>query len=192
MSSSPPPIPPNTSSFGSAIPSFVKNFGIARTNRFVANIAPPRNLNVPYLSGIEIEAAEMPAISIQTSEFQYDQAPRISIPLLRNPQGQTNLTIRLDEKHEYRRIFTRWIESVIRKPQNVSSFTGYSKNYYNEYVGSVQILQLGVEGKITAGISLLNAYPISAEALRYDWGENDQYHRLSVQFTYFDYYEIRI
>ena len=69
-----PPAGLNTSSYGSAIPTFVKENGIARTNRFVANIAPPQAISLGnYLSGIEIEKAEIPAISIQTTEFQYDQ-----------------------------------------------------------------------------------------------------------------------
>lgn len=190
-----PSIPSNIPSFSSAIPSFVSKNKIARTNRFVANIGLPTAINLPsgnVISGIEIESAEIPAITIQTTEFQYDQSPRINIPILRSPQGQTNITIRLDEKHDYRNIFSEWLENIIMVPTNSSSFTGYKKNYYNQYKGSIQILQLGIEGNITAGVSLLNAYPISIEALRYDWGENDQYHRLNVQFTYFDYIEMKI
>lgn len=188
-----PPIPSNTQSFGSAIPSFVAKNKIARTNRFIANIGLPTAINLPgakFISGIEIESAELPSISLQTTEFQYDQSPRISVPILRNPQGQTNITIRLDENHHYRKIFSDWMENIIYTPSNLSSFTGYKKNYYDRYIGSVQILQLGIEGNITAGVTLLNAYPTSIEALRYDWGENDQYHRLNVQFTYFDYIEL--
>lgn len=184
------PIPSNTRSLGSAIPSFVKKNKLARTNRFVANIKFPSALNNSLISGIEIESAEMPSISLQTTDFQYDQSPRISVPILRNPQGQTNLTLRLDEKHEYRKLFTKWLEYIIKKPSNLSSFTGYSKSYYNDYLGSIQILQLGIEGNVTSGINLLNSYPLSVEAMKYDWGENDQYHRLNVQFTYFDYTEI--
>lgn len=185
-----PRIPPNTPTFGSAIPSFVKNYKIARTNRFIANIGFPSSVSSGPISGIEIESAEIPALSIQTTEFQYDQSPRISVPILRNPQGQTNIVIRLDERHDYRKLFANWIGTIIKTPQTASSFTGYTKSYYSEFVGSVQILQIGIEGQITAGVSLLNAYPISIEALRYDWGENDQYHRLNVQFTYFDYIEL--
>lgn len=195
MSQKSPSIPSNIPSFSSAIPSFVSKNKIARTNRFVANIGLPTAINLPsgnVISGIEIESAEIPAITIQTTEFQYDQSPRINIPILRSPQGQTNITIRLDEKHDYRNIFSEWLENIIMVPTNSSSFTGYKKNYYNQYKGSIQILQLGIEGNITAGVSLLNAYPISIEALRYDWGENDQYHRLNVQFTYFDYIEMKI
>jgi hypothetical protein len=188
----PPKADPNAPSFSSAVPSFVKQNKIARTNRFIANIYAPPRLSLYSLTGVEIESAEIPAITIQTTEFQYDQSPRINIPLIRSPQNQFNLTIRLDEKHKYRQVFSAWLEQIIQKPSTSSAFVGYSKKYYNEYTGSVQIMQLGIEGKVTAGVTLLNAYPISIEALRYDWGENDQYHRLNVQFTYFDYMEMPI
>lgn len=188
-----PPAGLNTPSYGSAIPTFVKENGIARTNRFVANIAPPQAISLGnYLSGIEIEKAEIPAISIQTTEFQYDQSPRIQIPLIRSPQGTANIAIRLDEKHEYRLIFTEWLRNIIEIPQIPSTFTGYSKKYYNEYTGSVQIIQLGVDGKPKAGVSLLGAYPLAVESLSYDWADENQYQRLNVQFAYFEYYELNI
>lgn len=171
------------------IPSFITKFKIARTNRFVAVISPPNSLpnGVANFRDIEIESAEIPGISLMTSEVKYDQSPTILIPYQRNPQGQATLTIRLDEKHLFRKYINEWLEFIIRTPENKSSAFGYSKEFYSEYVGSVGIYQLDLHGKITSGVTLLNAFPINIDGLRYDWGDYDQFHRMSVTFSYLDF-----
>lgn len=168
------------------IPSFITKFKIARTNRFVAVITPPSSISNTNFRDIEIEAAEIPGMSIMTTEVKYDQSPTILIPYQRNPQGQATLTIRLDEKHIFRKYLHEWMENIIRIPQNPTSPFGYSKNYYNTYVGGVSVYQLGIDGKITSGISLRNAFPINIDTLRYDWGDFDQFHRMNVTFSYLD------
>jgi hypothetical protein len=37
-----------------------------------------------------------------------------------------------------------------------------------------------------ATTTLLNAYPINIDSIRYDWGDFDQYVRLNVTFAYAD------
>lgn len=168
------------------IPSFITKFKIARTNRFVAVITPPSSISNTNFRDIEIEAAEIPGMSIMTTEVKYDQSPTILIPYQRNPQGQATLTIRLDEKHIFRKYLHEWMENIIRIPQNPTSPFGYSKNYYNTYVGGVSVYQLGIDGKVTSSISLINAFPINIDTLRYDWGDFDQFHRMNVTFSYLD------
>jgi len=164
-------------------PNFITDFRVARSNRFVAGIFAPFLQNY---SVIEIEAAEIPSISISTSEFRYDQSPNISVPYLRSPQAQTSLTIRLDENHKFRKTINEWIEKIIIIPPNLSSTYGYSRNYYNDVIGTVSIYQLNLEGKVTAYTTLLNAYPINIDTIRYDWGESDNFIRMNVTFTYLD------
>jgi len=169
------------------IPSFITKFKIARTNRFVAVITPPSNLSSSSsFRDIEIEAAEIPSMSLMTTEVKYDQSPNILIPYQRNPQGQATLTIRLDEKHIFRKYINEWLEKIIQIPTNPNTPYGYKKEYYNNYTGTVGIYQLNLHGKITSGVTLSNAFPINIDSLRYDWGDNDQFHRMNVTFSYLD------
>lgn len=171
-----------------AIPSFITKFKIARTNRFVAVITPPITLfdMTTDFKDIEIEAAEIPGMSIMTTEVKYDQSPTILIPYQRNPQAQATLTVRLDENHIFRKHLHKWMENIIKIPENRTSVFGYSKNYYNRHVGTVSVYQLSIEGKVTSSISLQNAFPINIDSLRYDWGDYDNFHRMNVTFSYLD------
>lgn len=164
-------------------PSFITDYRIARSNRFVAGIFAPLQNNY---SVIEIESAEIPSISISTSEFRYDQSPNISIPYQRTPQGQANITVRLDENHKFRKILNEWIEKIIFIPPNLSSLYGYKRSYYYDIIGTVSIYQLNLEGKVTSYTTLLNAYPINIDTIRYDWNESDEFIRMNVTFTYLD------
>jgi len=177
-------------------PSFITKNGIARTNRFVVNIVPP--LNPSNQSGniffstytnafrdIPIERAELPGISINTTEYKYDQQPTFNIPQERKPAGIAVITFILDEKHQARQRIEEWLEIIINKPKT-SSGSIYSKGYYDEIVGTVQIIQLGIDLKPSFGIQLIDAFPIAMDNVQFNWGEMNEYSRLNVTFSYFD------
>lgn len=177
-------------------PSFITKNGIARTNRFVVNIVPPVNLlsqsgnrfastYINAFRDIPIERAELPGLSINTTEYKFDQQPTFNVPQERKPAGIAVITFILDEKHQARQKIEEWIETIINVPIRPSGVI-YSKNYYNEITGTVQIIQLGIDLKPSFGIQLLNAFPIAIDNVQLDWGEMDQYSRLNVTFSYFD------
>ena len=172
--------------YNSIFPSFIAKNGIARTNRFVVNVAPPANLGINAFSSIPIESAEFPALGISTTDFKYDQSPSFSVPYERNPSGQAVINFVLDEKHSARDAIEYWMENIIFVPTNMNQIFGYSKNYYKDIVGSIQIFQLGLNGTVTYGLQLFNAFPIGIDNIQLNWGDENNYARLSVTFAYFD------
>lgn len=171
-------------------PSFITKNGIARTNRFVVNIIPRLNPqtqsgNINAFRDIPIERAELPGISINTTEYKYDQQPTFNIPQERKPAGIAVITFILDEKHQARQRIEEWLEIIINKPRT-SSGSIYSKSYYDEIVGTVQIIQLGIDLKPSFGIQLIDAFPIAMDNVQFNWGEMNEYSRLNVTFSYFD------
>jgi hypothetical protein len=177
------------------IDEFIQQLTLARTTRFKVDIIArsivtfaggTSIVSIGDGSSVKVEAVELPSLSISTTEFKYDQSPSILMPYQRTPQGQATLTLQLDEKHEFRKLMNTWMEKVIVVPTNFSSLYGYHKNYYNEFIGSVVISQLDMTNNPVATTTLLNAYPINIDSIRYDWGDFDQYVRLNVTFAYAD------
>lgn len=189
--------------FSAGIPQFISKYSLARTNRFVVNVFCPIPSFIGKYEDLEIESAEIPSLSLLTTEFQYDQTPKITVPYLRNPQRQITLSIRMDENHLFRKLINEWMEFIIITPRTgtpqVSSrfptsqllspglpVARYAKNYYNDYTGSIQIFQIGIDGKIKNTINIIGAYPINIDSIKYDWEESNNYIKMNTTFSYFE------
>lgn len=173
--------------YNSIFPSFIADNGIARSNRFVVNIALPPSFSQGSWANIPIEGAEFPSLGISTTDFKYDQAPSFSVPYERNPVGQVIITFLLDEAHLARKTIENWMEYIVNVPTTRGSAFGYSKSYYDEILGSIQIFQLSyLDGSVKSGVQLFNAYPTMIDTIKLDWSEENNYERMSVTFAFFD------
>ena len=56
--------------------------------------------------------------------------------------------------------------------------------YYENYIGSVQIFQLDEEDNIMYGVELVEAFPKTIGAQTLDYSVTDQIHKLPVTFSY--------
>ena len=56
--------------------------------------------------------------------------------------------------------------------------------YYENYIGGVQIFQLDEEDNIMYGVELVEAFPKNIGAQTLDYSATDQIHKLPVTFSY--------
>ena len=56
--------------------------------------------------------------------------------------------------------------------------------YYEDYVGAVQIFQLDDNDERTYGVELIEAFPKTIEAQQLDYSSTDQINKLNVTFSY--------
>ena len=60
----------------------------------------------------------------------------------------------------------------------------WSMQYYEDYVGAVQIFQLDDNDERTYGVELIEAFPKTIEAQQLDYSSTDQINKLNVTFSY--------
>lgn len=187
--------------------------GLARPNRFQVFIPIPtyvskfvssglleRLLNLPntivstltaqsgdpngltrYLS-LQCETAELPGKTIQTQDAMI-YGPGYKVPYLQQYQDINLGFICTNEFYE-RKLFDRWMESIIPSDtNNIRYAKGTGKGAGEGYMTNIKIVQYDDFIKQIYAVELKDAYPIGVAAQPLNWSE-DNFHRLSVQFTY--------
>ena len=76
-----------------------------------------------------------------------------------------------------KRYFEAW-QKLSYNPQT------WSMQYYQDYVGTVQIFQLDENDNRTYGVELLEAFPKTIGAQTLDYSSTGEIHKLSVTFSY--------
>jgi len=133
-----------------------------------------------YLS-LQCEAAELPGKSLITHDAKV-YGPTYKVPY-QTQYGETNLTFLCTNDFYERKLFDRWLESIM--PTDTNNLR-YPNDDATRYLTNIRILQYDEFIKQIYAIELIDAYPISISSQPLSWSE-DNFHRLTVQFTYKKY-----
>tara|TARA_Y100000361_G_scaffold103941_1_gene93649 strand:- start:83 stop:565 length:483 start_codon:yes stop_codon:yes gene_type:complete len=76
-----------------------------------------------------------------------------------------------------RQFFERWQQTAFNEGT-------WSINYYNDYVGSLEIYQLDLQNRRRSGVKLFEAFPKTISGQQYDNASFNQIQRLDVTFAY--------
>jgi len=131
------------------------------------------------------EAAEIPGRSLATVDQRFDNYS----PIARVVTGQTytdvTVTFLLSEDLREKEYFERWQESAVQTGafQDIGAQTKNNPQYYNDYVGVVEIRQYGAAGDLRSVHKLDNAFPIVVGGVQMNWGD-EGFARLQVTFSY--------
>ena len=85
------------------------------------------------------------------------------------------------------------------------STTTHKANYYDDYIGSMEIFQLSAQGDsanilgrfldreiATYGIKVSEVYPETIGSIQYDYGSTNTIAKLSIQFAYREWKNLNI
>jgi hypothetical protein len=133
-----------------------------------------------YLS-LQCEAAELPGKSLITQDAKV-YGPTYKVPY-QTQYGETNLTFLCTNDFYERKLFDRWLESIM--PTDTNNLR-YPDDDATRYLTNIKIIQYDEFIKQIYAIELIDAYPISISSQPLSWSE-DNFHRLTVQFTYKKY-----
>lgn len=176
--------------------------GLARTNRFVVVVTPPRALNqsllninisdiaINALSGgfslkslindprdiaLLCESASFPGKSIETIETSGVRRP------YKIASGYTleQVTLNFIGTYDYRlkKMFDAW-QNLAVDPVT------YRVNYRENYKSTVIVQQLNEKNLPTYGVSLINAFPIAVNSVEFSNGGENDYVRINVTFEF--------
>lgn len=174
----------------------LKQHNVAKKSRFAVSFNTPRvfrgnNRQLTFFcSGVSL-----PGIQLLTEDYKiYGGKPKIKIPKFREHDDITCIFM-LTENFEPRYTFQEWMDHII-------DFKTNNINYYDDIVSDIKIQVfadrqsadefafIGIipapetKPNILYQITLLNAYPTRMESVPLNWGFNDNYIEMDVQFNY--------
>lgn len=184
------PIPPYINNFvGQSIFEKILNL----PNSIVADVTDAFNLapkdeqsrtSNPSLSrylSLQCETAELPGKSLITADAK-TYGPSIKIPY-QTQYNDINLGFICTNDFYERKLFDRWLEAIM--PSDTHNLR-YAKGQETRYMTNIKIIQYDDFIKQIYAVELIDAFPIGISAQPLTWTD-DNFHRLSIQFSYAKY-----
>jgi len=191
-----------------------KGEGVARTTRFLVRVNAPQGINLRSVFqnqeqtttntelgrlqgstnavnqqnqeigreiGLMCESIALPGRSFRTEPYR-QYGPSFNYPI--NVEYQPiQATFVGDKFLRIRQFFESWQSLIFDNATN-------NMNYYDEYIAPLDIFQLGQfeelndRDSVTYGVRLFEAYPITIDPITYSYGDQNQYVKINVTFTY--------
>ena len=175
-------------SLGNLISEYQNNGGFAKPSRYEIIITPPAGLGVANSNfqlggGGTIRKTSLACESISFPGRNIDTSPDTNIygPVREIATGfsyaEVSATFRCSSDMREKRYFESW------QRLSYDNIT-WSMQYYENYIGAVQIFQLDEEDNIMYGVELVEAFPKNIGAQTLDYSATDQIHKLPVTFSY--------
>jgi len=202
------------------IASMNKSGGFARTARYAVIITPPSNLAAILASqtqprglGAAVDALanqnnamqkdrftgpdgivtrqvnlhcnsiSMPGHDLQAQDVQHGSAPGRQMVTSHDYAGTIAATFYLDSYLRERHFFEKWQELAV-------SNSTHKANYYDDYVGTMEILQLDANGEITYGIKAVEVYPTTMAGIEYAYANTNTIATQAINFQYRQWYNM--
>ena len=162
-----------------------KSNGLAKANRYEVDIIAPgnhpggaegRNLN------LLCNAITMPGHNLEQQTQRLATEPAREMVQSRSFAGNITASFYLDQGLEIKSWFDKWLELAINPAT-------HKARYYNEYIGEMNIYQLGGKGR-TYGIKCEEVYPATIGPIEYSYDSTDTIGLLTIEFAYRRWIEI--
>jgi len=197
------------------IASMNRSGGFARTSKYAVIITPPASLsrlaaerntgeggqfreeitntnaaNMQTLNSqvgrqinLHCNTVSMPGHDLQAQDQQHGSAPGRQIVQSHDYQGTIAATFYLDVNLKERHFFEQWQKLAVDN-------STHKANYYDDYIGSMQIFQLDGNGEITYGIKATEVYPTTIAGIEYAYANSNQIATQAVQFQYRQWFNL--
>ena len=191
--------------------------GFARTSKYAVVITPPGNLgNLMDIAGqslkdqvetgqkeehnslfqfqslgkqvgqqvnLHCSSVAMPGHDLQAQDVQHGSAPGRQMVTSHDYNGTIATTFYLDSHLRERHFFEMWQKMAVSK-------TTHKANYYDDYIGSMEIFQLDGNGEITYGIKATEVYPTTLGGIEYAYANANTIATQSVNFQFRQWFNL--
>lgn len=148
------------------------NTGVRDSQSTTANPSLSRYL------GLQCESAELPGKTLVTADAKV-YGPTYKVPY-QTQYNETTLTFVCTNDFYERKLFDRWLESIMPTDTNNLRF---AKGNSTRYMTNIKVLQYDDFVKQIYAVEMIDAFPIGVSSQPLSWSE-DGFHRVSVQFSY--------
>ena len=150
-----------------------------------ATVADAKNLiNMQLLNksvgpqvNLHCNSISLPGHDLQAQDMQHGSAPGRQMVTSHDYQGTIAATFYLDINLKERHFFEQWQKLAVDN-------STHKANYYDDYIGSMEIFQLDGNGEITYGIKATEVYPTTLAGIEYAYANTNQIALQAVQFQY--------
>ena len=139
------------------------------------------NASLSRYLALQCESAELPGKTFATADVKI-YGPTFKVPY-QTQYADTTLTFLCTNEFYERKLFERWMESVMPTDTNNLRFP---KGQSSRYLTNIKIIQYDEFIKQIFAVELMDAFPIGVAPQALSWSE-DGFHRLSIQFAYQKY-----
>jgi len=160
--------------------------GMARANQYEVEIIAPTNHpggTDTRVINLHCSTITMPGHNLEQQTQRFASAPAIEIVQGHTYAGNITASFYLDASLDTKSWFQAWQELSF-DPES------HKAQYYNNYIGKLNIYQLGANGKRTYGIHCDGVYPATITPIEYSYESTDMLAVLSVEFAYRKWTEI--
>jgi len=172
--------------------------GFARTSKYAVLITPPANIETDSGSALQFSqfsnqvgrqinlhcnSISMPGHDLQAEEQQHGSAPGRLIVRSHDYEGTIDASFYLDVNLRERHFFEQWQKMAV----NTNT---HKANYYDDYIGTMEIFQLDGQGEITYGIKATEVYPSTIGGIEYAYANTNQIATQAVQFQYRQWFNL--
>ena len=149
---------------------------VARQNRFSASITGPAGLAGRQVN-LMCEGATFPGQNMRTSADGLRQGPQREI-VHGVTYGPISLSFICTNGQEEKAFFEIWQGGWIFDMET------WTMGYYKDYIGKIVLSQLDRHDNSRYEVIIHEAYPKTIVAQDFNWGNNDSYQTLSVEFAF--------
>ena len=132
---------------------------------------------------LHCNTVSMPGHDLQAQDMQHGSAPGRQIVTSHDYAGTINASFYLDSHMRERHFFEMWQKMAV-------STTTHKANYYDDYIGTMEIFQLDGQGEITYGIKATEVYPTTMAGIEYAYANSNQIATQAVSFEYRQWYNM--
>lgn len=154
----------------------VKANGMARTNRYAVNIAPPQKLVSGNLENILLfcDQIQLPGANYSTVENRiYGEFRQVPYEKL---YDSCSLTFYVDNDMKVKEFFDNWMNLIANPVQR-------NYNYYKDYIGDVDIQVQDINDKKKYQLHMYECYPKNISSIQMDYASKDVM-KLTVEMQY--------
>jgi hypothetical protein len=168
------------------VSSMGKANGFARTSKYAVVITPPAsiagsfeqlNWSVGRQVNLHCNTVSMPGHDLQAQDVQHGSAPGRQVVQSHDYNGTIAASFYLDSHLRERHFFEKWQSMAVNK-------STHKAEYYDNYIGTMEIFQLNGAGEITYGIKAIEVYPTTIAGIEYAYANTNQIALQSVNFQY--------
>lgn len=163
----------------------VSSKGLAKPNRFAVDIDIPvcvRGNIIGKQVSMFCDQALLPYSRVITSRQQLFGPPSLHpVGVDYNGEG-ISLLFYVDREMNVKRFFDAWMDGIIDRTTYTAKYQ-YTNGLSN-YLTSIYINQLDENDSVMYQAKLIDAYPVSVQALQLDNSAAGQVHKLSVNFVF--------
>ena len=140
-------------------------------------------LNLQSQVNLHCDSVSMPGHDLQAQDQQYGSAPGRQIVQSHDYAGTIAASFYLDSHLRERHFFEAWQKLAVNTQT-------HKANYYDSYIGSMEIYQLDANGEITYGIKATEVYPATIGGIEYSYANSNQLAKQAVTFEYRQWYNM--